>query len=685
MDNESESISVYDRVKELIDRADKIALQHGIIIGRVSRHSPSTINEEGGTVVFEIDPIIYFKDYSSISESGGYLAVVDIKTSEIISLRIIEVKRQDILSELDLPEFTIKAPVRDATGLLTRAIVKAKPLLAYNPFTGVVEAANYVIEPQSPIIKPVKMDTVQKILGLPTKGVFIGYATIGERLLLGEPIPVYLPLKTFYQHILVLGTTGSGKTTLLKNMILSLYNKIDYEEDKPTIIIMDPNKDYVHIPLKPIWKPIEGVDWSLEKKLIEFITKRKISIDGLIIILPITQYIIDRLITEEETTWVKTLRVIAQDYFSTVYEGIIHKIGGSIKEYDIEIVEIDKNRKLRYAVINSVIKYNGLEQHIKLYIIPYGFRFTNMSPREFISLNPYFTQQARDALYRLLIKLNKEGITFNTLREFYNALIEARIQSKRKERERVSLDPRVNKLSDLIHKFALHKATLENIIRQIGSLVDTGFFDIMLPSTSSTEKYLTEPPFSIILEEHERLFNMYPMVIDLEYLQENSPGDPEQTIAIAAFRILNKVFEWKLIKARLKERTQPVIIFIDEAHRFFPSHGGRRDEYIEHISSMIDRIARLGRARGLGLVFSTHSPKDVHDIILQLANTKIILRMDKSLINYLDIPKEYRDFIIRVGDRVGIIKSHALRLGYVTFRTPLPLIGHFDLSALLGG
>jgi len=57
--------------------------------------------------------------------------------------------------------------------------------------------------------------------------------------------------------------------------------------------------------------------------------------------------------------------------------------------------------------------------------------------------------------------------------------------------------------------------------------------------------------------------------------------------------------------------------------------------------------------------------------------------MDKTQLSALDIPSEYRDLVTRASDRVGIIKSHVLRMGYVSFRTPLPLAGHYDLSALL--
>ncbi len=684
MSNENNPVKIYDNVKALLERAEKIAKEHGIIVGRVSRNAPSSISEEGGIVVFDVDPEVYFSDFSDIAKGGSYLAVVDIKTGEIVSLRVIEVIREDLLSQLKLPEFTSSLPRPEASGLLTRTRIKAKPLLAYNPRSNIVSVADYVIEPQSPIIKPTKADTVQKILGLPTEGVFLGYVTIGDKPIFDGLVPLYLPLKAFYQHVLVLGTTGSGKTTLLKNMISSIYSCFNYEcsekHEKPSIVIIDPNKDYVHLPLKPIWEKTFGVDWDTEYELINKLIDKIKRPRGLVIILPITQHVINRLLTEE-TTWVKALRIIVNDYFETTYKNIIERVGGKIKTYDIEIIEESTDsRKLRYGLIKLEIAYNTQEtDSIELFIIPYGFRFAEMTPREFIELNPFFTQQARDALYRILLRLEKDGIRFNTLSELYDAIQEARVA--RKKNIGINLDPRRTRVYELINSFAIHKATLDNIIRQIGSMVDTGFFDIEIP-TSREDKYLPEPCIEYLLEKHHEIFKSYPIVLDLEYLQENSPSDPRQAISIAAFRILNRIFLWKLVKARQKEVTQPVLIFIDEAHRFFPSHGGSRDEYIEHVSGMIDRIARLGRARRLGIVFSTHSPKDVHDIILQLTNTKIILRMDKSTISSLDIPSEYKDFIIKAGDRSGLIKTHAFRLGYTTFRTTLPLAGHYDLSAI---
>jgi len=368
----------------------------------------------------------------------------------------------------------------------------------------------------------------------------------------------------------------------------------------------------------------------------------------------------------------------------STYQAIADRYGWKLDLADIEVAEEPSKPPLRYVEITIKNNYGEAAESFTLYIIPYGFRFIDFSPREFIGLNPYFTRQAMDSLSRLLNYLKTRNARLETIYDFYEALQEARyrLHEKPGSPRGVVLDPSKEYVVELIRDLAIHKSTLENMIRQIGSLIDTGLFDIYIHGGHGEDRYLREPPMEVIMEKHHSLFNGYPIVVDLEYLQEYSYADPEKVISIVAFRILNKVFEWKIRRSRQRIATQPVIILFDEAHRFFPSKGGGREEYVEHVSSMIDRIARLGRARKLGLIFSTHSPKDVHDIILQLANTKIILRMDKTQLSALDIPAEYRELITRASDRVGVVKSHVLRTGYVSFRTPLPLAGHYDLSAL---
>jgi len=122
---------------------------------------------------------------------------------------------------------------------------------------------------------------------------------------------------------------------------------------------------------------------------------------------------------------------------------------------------------------------------------------------------------------------------------------------------------------------------------------------------------------------------------------------------------------------------------IDEAHQFFQNESKVKEDSdaIRQVSAMISKIARLGRARGVGLIFSTHSPSDLNDIILQLANTKVILRTEKSQLEKISIPKEAMEYLPRLQDRMMLIESFAFRMGYVFAQTTTPLTAHYDISA----
>ncbi|MEM1779775.1 MAG: DUF87 domain-containing protein [Desulfurococcaceae archaeon] len=680
-------MSSNDVLKSLRERASKsmeLANKLGEVVGFVSRTSPSLIDEEGGYVIFDIDPVIYFSNFQNLAQSGSILGVIDIKTLNLVSVKVVSVERRDILAELNLPDMYMSLPLSEVSGLLTKTRIKAKPLLAYDLNTDEVIAANYVIEPQSPVIKLRDPNVIQKVLGLPEKGVFLGYVTTGDIPVFDANAPLFLPLRAFYQHVLVLGTTGSGKTTLLKNMIYSAISGHGVEEKRISLVTIDPNKDYVTLPLKPLWL-LKNTAHEEEVKLAMKTLDQSKGVRGVVIILPITRSAISEYV-ETCSTWAKLLKLIAVNYLDSVLSPIMSRFNWKYELKEIDVVEEPApDAPLRFVKIVVSIDYgNNVEDEVTYYIVPYALRFTDFKPKEFISLNPYFTRQAKDALLRLLHALREKNAYIETVYDLYEALREsrARIEDRREKTRGLILDPNKEYVVEIIKEMAIHKSTLENMIRQIAAIIDTGIFDVYIKGHGE-DKYLHEPPLDRILERHFELFNGYPIIADLEYLQIHSQADPEKTISIVAFRVLNKIFEWKLLQSRLRFETQPVIIFIDEAHRFFPSKTGIED-YIENVSSMIDRIARLGRSRRLGLVFSTHSPKDVHDIILQLTNTKIVLRTDKTHLAQLDLPSEYRDFVTRAGDRVGVMKSHVLRLGYVTFKTPLPLIGHYDLSALTG-
>jgi DNA helicase HerA-like ATPase len=318
-----------DRLDKNAKRAMEVAEKFGEIVGWVSRTSPSLISEEGGEVVFDVEPEIYFSFPLELASSGSYLAVVDIKTQNIISLRVVSVERRDVLAELNIPELSMSPPGRDIYGLLTRARIRAKPLLSYDPFNDVVSAANYVVEPQSPVIRPKDEKVIQRLLGLPSSGVFIGYPTVGDKPIFDLRAPLFLPLKAFYQHVLVLGTTGSGKTTMLKNLISAMSSGYRINNDKPSIIIMDPNRDYVTLPLKPLYSYMEGLDVELEKKMIENSSKNISPPKGIVLLIPITSNVLERL-DIRDTKWAKAIMMIANDYFSSTYSALAEKLGWKI-------------------------------------------------------------------------------------------------------------------------------------------------------------------------------------------------------------------------------------------------------------------------------------------------------------------------------------------------------------------
>ncbi len=85
----------------------------------------------------------------------------------------------------------------------------------------------------------------------------------------------------------------------------------------------------------------------------------------------------------------------------------------------------------------------------------------------------------------------------------------------------------------------------------------------------------------------------------------------------------------------------PTFIFIDEAHYYFPQEGAREDFNKEVVEAVINKLTRLGRVRRMGVVFATHSPADLNDLVIQLTNTKIAMRGARCLNAWLNTPGVY--------------------------------------------
>lgn len=652
----------YIEAKDKLEEALKKAKRYGKIVGYVSRFAPSRIGSEGSLVQFEVEPLEYFRSHEDVSIAGAYLAAVDVKTGEIVSLRIKSVERRDVMSELGVPEAIALQARLDASGLITRAKVTAEPLLSWNPERDEVKAATYVIEPQSPIIKP-NPKVFEKILGLPMEGVIVGLLAVGERPL---KVKIKLPLHALYQHVLVLGTTGAGKTTFIKNLIYALLSELDFnveENNKPTTIVLDSTRDYVHIVLENVWK--QEPNMEQEKELAGTLFGNVKGINDAIIIIPITKQLVENLrkygiMVKAKLNYIEDyLALLGEYYVKTTYENIIEKIlNGIIEDLKIDVKGYGASR---HIVVKLTYLRNNMKRTINLTLIPYAFSFNEVKGSELAILNPFLTSQARDHLPRIIRAFEDYGFKLLTLNDFLETLREA-LFKRQSEAYNV-----------LFTRLGVHKGTVENIIRSLGILDDSGIFDVVMGN-----EVIGEPNINMFLEQAKGKL----IVVDLEFLKENTPIVSGNVENVVALRILYRVFMWKMLRYSEKVKTQPTIVIVDEAHRFFPATGGGEGEYVIQVSNMLATIARLGRAKRLSIIFATHSPKDVHDIVLQLTNTKIIFRMDPAVIGQLDIPYEYKSLIPRMRDRFALIKTHALRLGYMLICTSLPIVGHFDLSVI---
>ncbi len=220
--------------------------------------------------------------------------------------------------------------------------------------------------------------------------------------------------------------------------------------------------------------------------------------------------------------------------------------------------------------------------------------------------------------------------------------------------------------TQLINDLKLHRRTLENIERAINFIASADEID-----ASVNRKPVGMPDLSLLMSNLRE-----PLILDLDYSAMR--GSHYLTLNLITYELLRDLYAWKKAGEGF---TIPTLVILDEAHRFFPSEGTSKEE-VEILADFISRIARLGRARGLGLIFSTHSPKDVHKIVLQLTNTKIVFRSEKEFLELLDVPQELFKLLELVPDRIGMVRSSSIRVGHSMFMTCAPLLGHFDLGRL---
>ena len=151
-------------------------------------------------------------------------------------------------------------------------------------------------------------------------------------------------------------------------------------------------------------------------------------------------------------------------------------------------------------------------------------------------------------------------------------------------------------------------------------------------------------------------------------------GFRETPLAVV-YRVLSRLFQTRDEELARGASPSPTFIFIDEAHYYFPQGGAREDFNKEVVEAVINKLTRLGRVRKMGVVFATHSPADLNDLVIQLTNTKIALRSEPKVLERVDMA-EYAGELAYAQSGVAVAKSFIYRTHAVTFKTLPPQTRH---------
>jgi len=612
-------------------------------IGIVSRQLPSivSLSESKVHIISECPVEIPVGSYLVIESRSGdkrYLARVSESTiQDIYAIARVPVLslHQEILTEIrPLPHLVSVDLVAECRGDQCTAPVTP------------VEIHSLVRFP--------KPGEVASMLNLPREGVYIGNLALPDgRELSGEH--VYLPVAAIRHHILVVGTTGSGKTVFLKNLIYEVLKR----DNTCMALALDTVGHYLH--------------------LVELGSESEISV-----IRPITVtylHVAVRRVKErlKEDTTVRdvkrAVRRIAREVAREIVRDFLESTLGSFGlKYTISHCRVAGRYKLdedsSVLVLDRVdVSVTVNESSRILFKIYLWALETSRVLFQLPKFTPVFTFQARMFYRRVLLEVLKlllrerlgRGDVSSTVREMCKLMSECDVTLE--DVYNFMLEPtrddrgRVQAVYEVVGaKMGVHSGTLTNMLRGFLSLVETKLFDVNVRvkyGRTRIQIRVTEPIYDKLFSESRYI------VVDL---RDTSPSQQR----LVVYRVLERLYRY--VTSSRRDQNSTVLVVIDEAHTFFPQT--REETEKELIESYLTMLARLGRARGIGLIFATHSPDDLNDLVIQLTNTKIILRSDEKILEKLGVPSQERRALVLAPPGLAYIKSFIYRTPIFVKLTP---------------
>ncbi len=625
-----------ERIRNAVDTAREISVD-GRILGRITRVKPVEVAEDKRLVLIEI-PFRDYIEYTASGETvvglGSILGIVNPISKRIVLGEVVGYRREDLLSAMNIP---LTTPLEDPSTLQTPLVLSVHLLAeAEIGANGLGEPQPPItpLEPGSPVIVP-RPEVVKKLLGIPREGVLLGYLVAGNSV--RRDVDVRLPLQALYHHVLVIGTTGSGKTVFLKNLALSVNH--EYHDEKPLVVAFDLQGDYLAL-------VIGNNELEPNEKVYE-------PLDKLTVIVPVTK----RFFAEVSKGLAEKLDVgeaveelgrrIALEYVSKTYRGELEVVEVSplpnvVKEGDKELYVLE--------LVDVELEDKASGRRITLTIVPWSLRYVEVRD-SIVNFMPMFSDQARIFLPRILEKRRYETLE--------------------------SLIVNIENIRYVADKeFNLHSSTIANIVRGLIALRDTELFDnyIQVGEAKGMGIYTTRPTIWVKEPDYEWLLQKHAntMIVDLRWPAMYSSSPYTETIIV--YRILEKIFEWKDKKLRKGEELRPTIILVDEAHNYFPQT--TRETFSKDIvEATINKMTRLGRIRRIGVVFATHQPQDLNNLVIQLANTKIAFRSDKKSLEAIGL-SEHHETLQNTPSGYAVVSTYTIRTQTLTIQTPPPQTKH---------
>lgn len=482
---------------------------------------------------------------------------------------------------------------RDPSTIITTTYIALRPIAEMEGDK--IRPAVSPIDPQSPVFIP-NPNLIKRILRIPEKGIVIGKIFSG-----GEEIEAEVKLDQYAlrHHTLILGTTGSGKTTLLKTIISS-------QDIEKSTLIFDRQGDFVNF-LK------DRKDFSVLMPVVEE-PNSKVSIQDHV---------------EDFANW-----------------------------YGCDPNTIN--------VVNGYGAFVRCNNH-DVFVVPYSINFYD-NLRNFNKITPYFTARASmyweaiiDELldkirYSLKDKINRgltdyeiasilrDNLTPGKLIGNISVTLSGISISSNFSKDEVAYDPKTRTLTfhmgkmlrSVMKELELAYSTQDVIVRTLKAYDSYGIFTV--PGT--VDFRLDKIPNDDV-------------VVDLSWVMERSASI--EAVATIAYKVLEDFFAWKDELYKKKQDTKLSLIIMDEAHEYFPQTDSENVSK-DIVEGLINKVMRLGRVRNMGVVLATHVPEDLNPLVLQLANTKVVMRNESHVLRRIGL-EEYEDFLKHAIPGLGIVYS----------------------------